>query len=91
MDEIRVDKPDLATLEQDGILSWPIWKKEASVFDWHYDERETCYVLEGRVRVVPRDGRAPVEFGRGDRVVFPEGLSCTWHVIEDVKKHFQFG
>ena len=27
----------------------------------------------------------------GDLVVFPEELSCTWHVTEAVTKHYNFG
>jgi len=38
-------------LDQQGVYEWPIWEKEASRFDWHYDTDETCYLLEGRVEV----------------------------------------
>ncbi len=36
-----------------------------SVFDWEYDATETCYVMEGEVKVTTSDGEA-VEFGPGD-------------------------
>jgi uncharacterized cupin superfamily protein len=29
----------------------PTWSKEVSVFDWEYDASETCYVMEGEVKV----------------------------------------
>ena len=29
--------------------------------------------------------------GPGDRVVFPQGLDCTWKVKKAVRKHYQFG
>lgn len=59
------------------------------MFDWHYDETETCYLLEGRV-TVEAEGKS-VSFGKGDLVVFPQGLSCVWKVAEPVRKHYRFG
>jgi len=48
MQEIQiVSNPDEEQLTQLGIRSWPTWGKEASEFPWSYDERETCYLLEG--------------------------------------------
>ena len=47
-------------------------EKEVSEFPWHYDEMETCYLLEGDVTVTP-DGGQPVRFGKGDLVTFPVG------------------
>lgn len=54
---------------------------------WRYEQTETCYVLRGRFRVTPEGGE-PHEFGRGDLITFPAGLSCTWEVIEAVEKHY---
>ena len=85
MGQIKITKPTEAELEQMGVKNWPIWTKEASKFDWHYDQQETCYILEGKVKVTAGD--ETVSFGPGDLVVFPEGLDCTWEVIEPVKKH----
>ncbi|MEO0949553.1 MAG: cupin domain-containing protein [Cyanobacteria bacterium J06641_5] len=73
-----------------GITSWPIWTKEASEFPWSYDEAETCYFLEGDVIVTP-DGGEPVSMGKGDLVIFPAGMSCTWTIRSNVKKHYRFG
>jgi len=88
--EIMVKKPSPEELEKMGVFSWPIWEKEVSSFPWHYGEKETCYLLEGRVKVEPKGGSA-VEFGKGDLVVFPAGMSCTWTIYEKVKKHYHFG
>ena len=73
-----------------GVERWSIWSKEASEFPWHYDETETCYLLEGDVVVTP-DGGEPVRFGKGDLVTFPAGMSCTWQIREAVRKHYRFG
>lgn len=57
---------------------------------WSYDEQERCYFLEGDLVVTP-DGGEPVTMGRGDFVTFPQGMSCTWKIIKDVRKHYRFG
>ena len=66
-----------------------LWTKEASKFDWHYDEKEMCYFLEGDV-TIEAEGQK-VNIGKGDLVTFPKGLSCTWHVKKAVRKHYKFG
>ena len=89
--EVEVTKqPDESLLEEQGVRSWPIWEKEASDFPWHYDETETCYIIEGRVVVTPEDGE-PVEIEAGDFVRFPAGMSCHWSIKEDLRKHYSFG
>lgn len=77
-------------LKQLGVYSWPIWTKESSEFPWTYDAEETCYFLEGDVVVTPEGGE-PVAMGRGDLVTFPAGMSCTWKIRQDVRKHYTFG
>ncbi len=41
--------------------------------------------------IVTPDGSDPIRIGQGDLVVFPAGLSCTWKIISDVRKHYTFG
>jgi len=77
-------------LKELGVKTWPIWTKETSEFPWFYDDSETCYFLEGDVIVTP-EGEEPVEVGKGDLVTFPKGMSCTWKIRKDVKKHYKFG
>jgi uncharacterized cupin superfamily protein len=86
---IRIEKPDSAAIEQMGVEYWPLWEKEISRFDWHYDSIEECYLLEGRVIVETPDGEK-VEFGKGDFVTFPKDLSCVWDIKEPVKKYYNF-
>lgn len=91
MDEIKVERnPSQQRLEKLGVFDWPIWTKEASEFPWHYDDQETCYFLQGDVVVIP-EGGGPVEMGKGDLVTFPRGMSCTWKIRRDVRKHYTFG
>ncbi|MBL7151821.1 MAG: cupin domain-containing protein [Candidatus Omnitrophica bacterium] len=87
--EIKVQRLKEDQLKEMGVFGWPIWEKEASRFDWHYDDIEECYFLEGKVIVETKDGKR-VEFGKGDFVSFPKGLSCTWEIKEPVKKHYNF-
>ena len=91
MNEIEViSNPTEEQLNMLGVYSWPIWTKEASTFPWTYDDKEMCLFLEGEVRVTPEGGK-PVEMGKGDLVTFPKGMSCTWEIRQDVKKHYNFG
>ena len=86
--EVEVRKP--SEEEAKGAESWGIWEKEVSEFPWSYDDKETCLILEGKAEVTTESGEK-VEFGKGDYVVFPEGLKCTWKIIEPVKKYYKFG
>jgi len=86
---IKVEKIAQEQLEKNGVFSWPIWEKEVSKFDWHYDNTEECYLLEGEVTVTTEDGKS-VTFGKDDFVTFPNGLSCTWDIKKPVKKHYNF-
>ena len=91
MNRITVEhNPTEARLTELGVRDWPIWTKDASEFPWSYDEQERCYFLNGDVVVTP-DGGEPVEMGRGDFVTFLAGMSCTWKIRKDVRKHYKFG
>ena len=87
--EIKVQKLTKPELQKRGVFGWPIWEQEASRFDWSYDEIEECYLLEGEVTVDTKEGQN-VSFGKGDFVTFPKGLSCTWKITKDVRKHYNF-
>ena len=66
-----------------------IWTCDVSEFPWHYDQKETCLILEGEVTVKSKEGDA--SFGPGDFVLFPQGLDCRWQVKKPVRKHYKFG
>lgn len=87
--EIKVQKLTQEQLKKIGVFGWPIWEKEVSRFPWSYDSIEECYFLEGEVTVETKDGKA-VNFGNGDFVSFPKGLSCTWNIKKPVRKHYNF-
>ncbi len=87
--KIKIEKPDAEELQKRKTFTWPVWEKEVSRFDWHYDSTEECFLLEGSVVVETPDG-GKVEFGKGDFVTFPKGLSCTWEVKQPVRKHYNF-
>lgn len=86
---IKIEKLNQDELEKRGVFSWPMWEKEISRFDWHYDGIEECYFLEGEVEIEIK-GEKTVKIGKGDFVTFPEGLSCTWIVKKPVLKHYNF-
>ncbi len=90
MAEIKRSRPDAEELEKLGVFSWPVWEKDPSSFSWTYDEGETCYILQGRFRIIDEAG-GELEFGPGDLVTFPKGMKCQWEVMHRVKKHYHFG
>lgn len=85
----RISNPEQSTLEALGVFQWPIWEKEISKFPWTYDTEETCYLLNGKIVVTLENGER-VTITKGDLVTFPAGMSCTWEILENVKKHYQF-
>ncbi|GJN27488.1 hypothetical protein PR202_gb15516 [Eleusine coracana subsp. coracana] len=89
---IRVERnPPESRLSELGVRQWPKWGCEKSKFPWTYSAKETCYLLQGKVKVYPEGhGEEFVEIAAGDLVVFPKGMSCTWDVAEAVDKHYNF-
>lgn len=87
--KIEVRKPSEEEIERIKAENWGIWEKEASEFPWEYDEKETCYLLEGEVTVSHEGGS--VTFAKGDLVVFPQGLKCIWKITSPVRKYYKFG
>lgn len=85
--KIEVRKP--TEKESADMKKKPIWECEPKKFPWHYDDRETCLILEGSVKV--KAGAEEVSFGAGDLVIFPKGLDCEWNVVKKVRKHYIFG
>ncbi len=67
---------------------WSVWECPPSQFDWHYSEVEKAYIYEGRVKV--KTAQEEVEIQKGDFVTFPKDLSCTWHVLEKIRKVYTF-
>jgi uncharacterized protein len=89
MNEIRVERPSEAQLGELGVEGWSSWSCGVSTFEWTYDAEETAYVREGHVRVHLPAGET-VEIRAGDLVTFPAGLSCTWEVVEPIRKVYTF-
>ncbi|EPS68555.1 hypothetical protein M569_06216 [Genlisea aurea] len=99
---IRVkSKPPESELSELGIKSWPKWGCSPGKYKLKFDAEETCYLVRGRVKVYSTStstststGRNETtllaEFGAGDLVVIPKGLSCTWDVSVAVDKHYKF-
>ena len=86
---IVITHPVEDELNRKDVFSWPVWEKEKSVFPWVYGTEETAYFVEGKVKVTARDGTV-YNIGKGDFVVFPVGLECTWEIIEPVSKRYSF-
>ncbi|KAG2402117.1 uncharacterized protein LOC124823728 [Vigna umbellata] len=88
---IKIERnPPESKLSQLGVRKWPKWGCPPSKFPWTYEAKETCYLLEGKVKVFPSGSNESVEIAAGDLVVFPKGMSCTWDVSVGVDKHYKF-
>jgi len=83
-----VKKPTSKEVELTG--TWDTWIKEPSEFPWSYDEKETCYILEGAAKVTDSNGNS-ISFGPGDWVEFETGLRCTWKISVTIRKKYMFG
>ncbi len=95
MEKIFVKKLTQEEREKEGIPAavqsndrWSVWECAPSAFDWHYADKELAYLYEGRVIV--KASQQEVEITAGDYVVFPKGLSCTWNVLETIRKVYRF-
>lgn len=84
-----IEDPSEDLLKKLDVEKWSIWEKEASEFDWYYDDTEVCYILEGKVTVHTKNGEYKIK--KGDLVKFKKGLSCKWEIEEDIKKYYNFG
>jgi len=87
--KIEVKKFSKDELNKIGVFNWPVWEKVVSEFDWFYDDKESCYIIEGDVEIKTEE--EITSFKAGDFVVFPKGLSCKWKIKKSVKKHYKFG
>ncbi|KAK2994708.1 hypothetical protein RJ640_002514 [Escallonia rubra] len=82
--------PSDSRLHELGIKSWPKWGCPPGKYPVKYDAEQTCYFLRGKVKAYPKGSTEFAEFGAGDLVTFPKGLSCTWDVSVAVDKHYIF-
>lgn len=80
-----------AKLEVLWVEHWPTWSKEESEFEWTYEEKEMCYILSGEATVTPHGEGEAVTFKRGDLIIFPKGMSCTWKITKAINKHYKLG
>ncbi|KEH42446.1 putative rmlC-like jelly roll protein [Medicago truncatula] len=85
--ESNPSEPRLAEL---NIKCWPKWGCSPGKYQLKFDAEETCYLLKGKVKAYTKGSSEFVEFGAGDLVTIPKGLSCTWDVSIAVDKYYKF-
>ena len=73
-----------------GIKGWPIWECEPSKFQWKYDDKEICLIIEGQVTISTKKDEIYV-IKAGDLIKFTAGLFCEWEVTKSIKKHYRVG
>lgn len=64
-----------------------IWDCTAGSWEHNHPKLEFCYIVEGSVKVVEKDGPTHV-YSAGDSFVVPKGTPVTWIVEEYAKKIF---
>ena len=68
-----------STIIQYGIKSWPIWECEPSKFQWNYDDKEICLIIEGQAKISTKNGN--IYFIKaGDLIEFPAGFCREWEI-----------
>ncbi|KAI4294852.1 hypothetical protein MLD38_040842 [Melastoma candidum] len=84
--------PSESRLAELNIKCWPKWGCPPGKYQLKFDAEETCYLVKGKVKVYPKGSSSSgaVEFGAGDLVTIPKGLSCTWDVSVAVDKYYIF-
>ena len=88
MKKVIIEKLTPEEITKRKILSWPVWEKEVSRFDWKYDGDEECLILEGEVVIETEEGEYTVR--KGDFVTFKDGLKCVWDIKKDIRKRYNF-
>ncbi|KAI5426228.1 hypothetical protein KIW84_031886, partial [Lathyrus oleraceus] len=82
--------PSQSRLAELNIKCWPKWGCSPGKYQLKFDAEETCYLLKGKVKAYTKGSSDFVEFGAGDLVTIPKGLSCTWDVSVAVDKYYKF-
>ncbi|XP_062079486.1 uncharacterized protein LOC133783900 [Humulus lupulus] len=92
------NNPSEAKLSELNIKCWPKWGCSPGKYQLKFDAEETCYLVRGKVKAYPKGSESSsssssselVEFGAGDLVTIPKGMSCTWDVSVAVDKYYKF-
>ena len=89
--DILISSPCSASyIIQHGIKSWPIWESEPRTFEWKYDEKEICLILQGDATLKIKENNIH-HIKAGDLVTFPKNLICIWTINKTIRKHFRLG
>ena len=87
--KVLITSPCSASLIiQYGIKSWPIWECEPSKFQWNYDDKEICLIIEVQATISTQKGDIYL-IKAGDLVEFSGGIYCEWKVTKHIKKHYR--
>jgi uncharacterized protein len=75
----------MLALSHDKTQRTMAWECTPGLFNWHYTEDETVYIITGEVFITSKDGTER-RLGGGDIAFFPAGTSCVWRVTQCVRK-----
>ncbi len=73
------------TTSTDGTAKTIIWDCSAGRFNWHYDQDEAVYLIEGSVVIKDPAGQSR-RLSAGDTILFRAGSRAEWTVEKYVRK-----
>jgi uncharacterized cupin superfamily protein len=87
------DEALLRSILADEDLHPYVWSNgPGDVYGAHrHSYHKVICVVRGSITFGLPDSGDKVTLNRGDLVTFPQGMSCTWKIRKDVKKHYRFG
>ena len=86
--KITITKPGENFLNNIKIFKKPLWEHHPAKFNWKYNEKESCYIIDGEAIIVT--SCESIIISKGDFLIFPEGLKCTWEILKTIRKHYYF-
>ena len=90
MDILVISPCSASFIIQHGVKSWPIWESEPRKFEWRYEEKEVCLILNGHATLKTKENNI-YHVKSGDLVTFPKNLTCIWTIHKTIKKHYRLG
>jgi uncharacterized cupin superfamily protein len=88
MEKLIIEKLNKQEFKDREIVTWPVWSKDVSRFEYTYAATEECYIIEGTFYVETDEKTYLIE--AGDFVTFKVNLHCTWDIKTPVRKHYNF-
>ena len=75
--------------KQEATTAWTYWdSRNMKSFTYNYTAEEQILMVEGRARLIPKDGSPPITIATGEHVTIHPGFVCTWKIQQRIKKYY---